>query len=402
MALEGIRVIDWTIMQMGPFCSSLLGDLGADVIKVEHRVTGDPARGLKRVRGGSTLLADGRNAYFETNNRNKKGLTVDLTKKEGKEILHRLVEKSDVFVQNFRLGVAERLGLDYNSLSQYNPQLVYASTSGYGLKGPDSQKPAWNMMGLARSGIMTAVSTSDEDPVEIFGGIADQLGAMSLAYGILAALVARERNGFGQEVDASLLGSMIALQGLPIGMHLLTNLGLDVPPRKQTPNPLSNHYRCLDGRWIELTILQSDRHWPDFCRALGIERLQEDPRFENMDTRAEHSPELIAILDEVFGTRTYEQWAHALQGNGDIAFTRIQDRSELASDPQVIANEYITSYDHPALGKIKMVGQTVKLSKTPGTIRLPAPEMGQHTEEILLELGYSWADIENLKDKDVI
>ena len=402
MPLEGIRVIDWTLWQMGPVCSALLGDLGADVIKIEQRSFGDPGRAVRRARGRSMLLAGGRNAYFETNNRNKRGLAVDLSKEAGKEIIYRLVKRSDVFVQNFRPGVAQRLLLDYRTLSRHNPRLIYANASGYGPKGPESGMPSLDYLGLARSGMMTAVPTSDGVPVEINGSIADQMGAFLLAYGVLAALLARERLGVGQEVDSSHLGSMIALQGLHVGISLLIKQELEVWPRTKAQNPLWNHYKCRDGRWIALALLQSDRYWHDFCRALHIEHLETDPRFETMDKRADHCAELISILDQVFATKTYEQWADILRENKDFIFTVVQDRSELATDPQVIANEYITEYDHPVLGKVKMVGCPVKFSKTPPAIRLPAPEFGEHTEEILLEMGYTWDDIARLKEEEVL
>lgn len=402
MPLEGIRVIDWTLWQMGPICSALLGDLGADVIKIEQRAKGDPGRGVKRARGRSLLLPANRNAYFETNNRNKRGLAVDLTKEAGREIIYRLVEQADVFVQNFRSGVAQRLHLDYDTLSRYNPRLIYANASGYGPKGPESGRPSLDYLGLARSGIMTAVPTSDGAPVEINGSIADQMGAVLLAYGVLAALVARERLGVGQEVDSSHLGSMIALQGLHIGISLLINRDLEVWPRTKAQNPLWNHYQCGDGQWIALGLLQSDRYWHDFCGALHIEHLEKDSRFESMDKRADNCAELISILDKVFATKTYEQWADILKENEDFIFTVVQARSDLATDRQVIANEYITEYDHPVLGKVKMVGCPVKFSKTPPAIRLPAPEFGEHTEEILLEIGYTWDDIARLREEEVL
>lgn len=403
MPLEGVRIIDWTIWQQGPVATAMLGDLGAEVIKIEDRTYGDPGRAMKRLRGLSTTLPGDRNFYFENNNRNKKSVTLNLKKERGREVVYRLVQKSDVFVQNFRQGVATRLGMDYPTLSRYNPRLIYATASGWGVRGPESGLPSFDYLGLARSGIMNAVGEPDMPPLSLVGGIADQMGAIMLAYGVLAALVARERLGVGQEVDVSHLGSMITLQGLNVAASLM--LGTEMPRvlRKAAPNPLWNHYRCKDGTWLALAHLQPDRYWRDFCRAIGMPQLGEDPRFKNMDVREKHSAELIAILDEVFASRTYEEWDKTFREAGDFIYTSIRTVSDLSSDPQALENEYITDFDHPTLGKIKMVGIPVKFSKTPGAIRLPAPEFGQHTEEVLLEIcGYTWEEIEQLKDEGAI
>jgi len=355
------------------------------------------------VRGPVAGMAPGRNFYFETNNRNKKSLTLDLGKERGREVVYRLVEKCDVFVQNFRQGVAARQGLDYPTLSKYNPRLIYATASGYGPRGPHSQEPAMDYLGLARSGIMNAVGEPDMPPLGMVGGLADQMGAIVTAYGILAAVVARERFGVGQEVDVSHLGSMTALQALNVAAVCL--LGRELPRQERATafNPLWNHYRCRDGRWLALAHLQPDRHWPDFCRALGIEELERDPRFEDARRREENAGELVAILDKIFATRTCDEWMEYLKQRGDFICAPVNRVADLVDDPQILENEYITDFDHPVLGRIKVVGLPVRLSRTPGSVRLPAPDFGQHTEEVLLEVaGYTWEEIEKLKEEEVI
>jgi crotonobetainyl-CoA:carnitine CoA-transferase CaiB-like acyl-CoA transferase len=222
MPLEGIRVVDWTIWQQGPVASVMLGDLGAEVIKVEERIGGDPGRGVLRAQGLD--LSDRPNFYFEANNRNKKSIALDLKKPEGVAIVQRLTERADVFVQNFRKGVAGRLGLDAATLRARNPRLIYASATGYGPEGPESGAPSFDYLGLARSGIMFSAGEPDDEPLAIAGGIADQMGAVMLAYGVLAALFARERTGRGQEVDASHLGSMAWLQGLGLSARLMLDV----------------------------------------------------------------------------------------------------------------------------------------------------------------------------------
>lgn len=401
--LEGIRILDWTIWQQGPVASVMLADMGAEVIKIEEKNNGDPGRGLIRSRGISLELPQGRGAYFESNNRNKKGIALDLKKEKGREIIYRLVERSDVFVQNFRQGVAERLGIDYKALVQYNPKLIYANASGYGSKGPDSGEPSFDYLGLARSGIMNIVGEPDMPPLGLVGGIADQTGAIMLAYGISMALIARERFGTGQELDVSHLGSMIWLEGLNLSTFLMVGKELPRHKRAEAFNPLWNHYQCKDFRWIALAHLQPDRYWEDFCKAIGSSELSADPRFNDMNAREKNHKELIPILDRIFSQRTLEEWMQILEERGDFIYCPVQRISDLPGDPQVIENEYVQDYEHPVLGKIKLTGIPVKLGQTPGSIRLPAPALGEHTEEVLTEIaGFSWEEIAALKEQGII
>lgn len=401
--LEGIRILDWTQWQMGTVASAMLADLGAEVIHIEDRERGDPGRGMRAAGGAWLDLPGGRNAYFEYTNHNKKGIAVDLKKKEGKEIIYRLVKNSDIFIHNFRQGVPERLGLDYDTLSQYNPKLIYAALSGYGPKGPEAQEPAFDYLGLARSGMMTVVGAPDTPPPGFSGGIADQMGAIMAAYGMLAALFARERLGIGQRIDVSHLGSLMALEGLAISIKLFTGKEM---PRKNRPkegNPLWNHYLCADGKWIVLGMLQADRYWPIVCKGLGIEHLEKDPRFAHMDKRRENSEELISIMDKVFITKSSKEWMKRLKEAGDVVCTPVQTISDLVDDPQVWANEYLVEFNHRVLGSMKFMGLPVQFSKTPGAARPEAPEFGQHTEEVLIEVGgYSWEEIVGLKEKEAI
>ncbi len=400
--LTGIRIIDWTIWQQGPVATQMLADLGAEVVKIEERERGDPGRGIVAVSGGSTDKG-GRNFYFEANNKHKQSIALDLKKPEAREIVYKLAARSDVFVQNFRKGVAARLGLDYRSLKQHNPRLIYASASGYGPEGPNSGEPSFDYLGQARSGIMNALGVADSTPTYIFGGIADQMGAVMLAYGVLAALLARERFGVGQEVDASHLGSMMALQGLNVVARTFTGKEFSRNTRANAFNPLWNHYRCADGKWICLGMLQPDRYWKDFCAAIGRRELTEDPRFADMRTRGHYASELIAILDTVFASKTRDEWMKTLKAGGDFIYTVVNSVSDLPNDPQVIANEYIVEHDVPGLGRMPMLGMPVKLSETPGDPRGHAPEHGEHTEMILTEmLGYTWDDIARLRDANVI
>jgi crotonobetainyl-CoA:carnitine CoA-transferase CaiB-like acyl-CoA transferase len=401
MPLDGIRVIDWTIWQQGPVASVMLADLGADVIKVEERVGGDPGRGVLRAQGLD--LSDRPNFYFEANNRNKRSLTVDLKQAEGVEIVRRLADGADVFVQNFRFGVADRLGLGAATLRARNPRLVYASATGYGPKGPERAAPSFDYLGIARSGIMMAAGEPDDPPLAIAGGIADQMGAIMLAYGVLAALLARERTGRGQEVDASHLGSMAWLQGLSLSAKLMLGFALPRMPRAGAVNPLWNHYQCADGEWLALSMLQPDRYWAALCEALGIPEAASDERFVTMGVRAANAGACVALLDATFATRPRAEWLAHLGRSGDFIASVVNSVDDLPDDPQVVANDYVTTFEHPAFGPTRVAGIPVRLSETPGSIRRPAPEFGQHTEEILIEeLGYGWEEVARLKDAGVI
>jgi CoA:oxalate CoA-transferase len=400
--LEGIRIVDWTIWQQGPVATQMLADLGAEVIKIEERERGDPGRGIVAVAGGSASKG-ALNFYFEANNKHKQSIALDLKRPEAREIMYKLAAKSDVFVQNFRKGVAGRLGLGYADLCKHNPRIIYASASGYGPQGPDSGEPSFDYLGQARSGIMNAIGVDSDVPTYIFGGIADQMGAVMIAYGVLAALFARERTGEGQEVDASHLGSMLALQGLNVVARTLTGKEFGRNTREVAFNPLWNHYRCADGKWLSLAMLQPDRYWNDFCKTIGKPELAVDPRFNEMRVRGKNAAELIKILDPIFVGKTRDEWMRALKAGGDFIYTVVNAVNDLPNDPQVKANEYIVTHEHPTHGPIQVLGMPVKLSATPGEPRGHAPELGEHTETLLTEmLGYSWDDIARLREANVI
>lgn len=402
-ALDGIRVIDCGVVQLGPTAGALLGDLGADVIKVEPPVAGEMGRGIEILASAASRIQTG-GSHFESWNRNKRGMTLDLNKERGREVFYRLVETADVMLNNWRKGVAGKLGVDYETVKKRNPKIIYAYASPWGLKGAESEDQAMDFAAMARSGMVYQAGKPD-DPPEIFvSGFADTTTGIILVQAILAALLVRERTGVAQMVDTSLLGSMVAgLERLPVNAR--AHSGTEMPRRDRTRmgNPLWNYYECGDGKWIALAMLAADRYWSAFCKALGIENLENDPRFRDIEVRSreENSAELIRILDGIFASRPREEWLKILKEHKLIC-TRVQTISDLLSDPQVLENEYIMDYDHPVFGRIKTVGFPWNFSETPPSLRLPAPQLGQHTEEILLELGYSWKDISNIREQEVI
>lgn len=398
--LTGMRVIDWTMWQFGPVSTMMLADLGAEVIKVES-LDGDHGRQFGRVGGVSSDMPEGVNAYFEGMNRNKKGIAVDLKNPRGVEIIHRLAEKSDVFVENFRKGVAERLGIGYEELKRDNPKIVYGSASGYGPEGPDSYKPAFALTGEARSGALFWAGPDDDRPYQI--GIADQAAGIMLSYGVLGAIIARERYGYGQKVDVSHLGSMMWTRGMQNGITLLQGQEFQRQGAGEAGNVLWNYYECADGQWMAFSMGQSDRYWPAFCRGLSRPELAEDERFNSMAKRYENRSELIAELEVIFKTRTRDQWEERMAAAGDLIFERVQHSMDLAEDRQVIENGYIIDFDHPVLGDTKWLQTPVNYQKTPVSTSRMAPAQGEHTEEILIELlDYTWEDIEDLQDQRVI
>ena len=402
LPLEGMLVLDWTIWQQGPICSAMLGDMGAEVIKIEQSGTGDPGRYLAAA--GGVAAQKNINWYFEANNRNKRSITLDLKQPEAVEVVHALAGKADVFVQNFRKGVADRLGIGYEALKAVNPKLVYASATGYGKEGEESGEPSFDHLGLARSGIMNAVGEPDMPPMGVAGGVADQMGGIMLAYGVMTALLARERHGMGQEVNASHLGSMTYLQGLSVSMKLMGGAAIPRTFRAKAYNALWNHYRCGDDQWLALAMIQPDRYWADFCRIIERPELAEDPRFDTMTSRSANGEECVALLDEIFATRPRAEWIQRIKDDGaDLIYTIVNSVADLPDDPQVKANGYIAEVDHPQHGPTDMVGVPVALSETPGNIRRVAPELGEHTEEILTDvLGWDWDKVGELREKKVI
>ena len=389
-ALDGIRVLDMTIWQQGTSASAMLADLGADVVKIEDPSGGDPGRGLGRVE-----KAGGLSGYFQALNRGKRSVALDLKKPAGRETFLRLAETADVFVTNFRPGVCDRLGIGYADVSQVNPTIIYACASGYGSNGPDAQEGCFDILGQARGGLMAVTGEPDGFPKNAGAPIADQVGGIMAAFGIVAALLHRDRTGEGQQVDVSLLGSVMALQSFNITAYLLSG---DLPRRfpRGGFGPFWNVYKGSDGKHFALAMLLN-RGWPETCEAIGRPELERDERFASYRDRVlTNAAELVAIFDEAFAARPAAEWVGALNARG-VFCTLVQDYEEIARDPQVLANEYIVDVPRADGPPVRMVSTPVQFSKTPAQIRSMAPELGRHTEEVLLEAGYTWEEIEALR-----
>lgn len=393
--LSGVRVVEITMFQQGPVAGRSLADLGADVIKVEPK-EGDPARGFMRVIG-ATVGLKGNNYYFESNNRNKRSIALNLKSPQGKEAFLKLIDTADVFLTNMSIAAPAKIGIGPDDLMKRNPRLIYAHSSGWGRKGPDAEELSFDYTGIARSGLMMCAGEKGSPPAQMLPGMGDQIGGLMLAWAVTAALYAREKTGRGQLVDTSLMGSIIALTGLILDAPAMLNQEYPREIRSEAGNPMYNHYRCRDDKWIAVAHLQPERYWPAFCKAMEIPELEHDPRFNTVEARGKNSPELIAILDGKFASRPRDQWISRLNEHGCIC-TPVQSLTEVTRDPQAFANNYIIEVDHPEWGRLRQVGFPWDFSETPASWSRRAPHLGEHTEEIMLELGYSKEEIDRMKE----
>jgi crotonobetainyl-CoA:carnitine CoA-transferase CaiB-like acyl-CoA transferase len=404
MILQGIRVIEWSAGQVGPVACAMLGDLGAEVIKVEEPGKGDPVRLATNWHGMSLQLPSGHIPAFEHHNRNKLSITLDLRQEKGRQVMYRLVEKADVFLTNYRPVAVAALGLDHQTLKGLNPRLVYITSTVFGHNGPDRNMRGLDLTAMARSGMMMSAGEPGMPPVMAPVGIADQMTAITLAYGALAALLARERLGVAQEVKGSMLGAMVALQGgFTITNYLMGGKEIPRYGRRHSTNPTYNWYQCQDGKWLVLGHYAGRKYWFTLCEALGEPELAHDPRFADFTSRTQNAQELITILDSVFAQRPRHEWEERLRRYPDIFWSLINDVPDLVTDPQVVENDYVIDYDHPTLGPTKFVGFPLKFTETPAQLYRPAPEMGQHTDEVLSQVcGISPEEIGALRQEGVV
>lgn len=391
--LEGIRVLDMTIWQQGTYATAMLADLGADVIKIEGPDSPDPGRGLTS--DGRTALS----AYFHAHNRSKRAICLDLKQEAGREVFYRLVEDADVFVSNMRRRALLKLGADYDTVCKINPRIIYGRASGYGPNGPDADVGSMDIMAQARGGIMSVTGDPDGWPKPVGVPFADHVGAMSMAFGIMVALYHRESTGEGQQLDASLLAGQLCIQSFNITGTLFNGSVPQQRPRAGA-SPTWNVYKGSDGKHFVIGMNQQ-RYWPGLCQIIARPGWANDERYASVRSRHEHRDELFADLDSVFATKTADEWVR-LFSDADLLAARVNDYAEVAADPQNLENGYITEVERPDGPPVKMVGLPVLFSKTPGRIRNLAPEFGQHTEEVLLETGYTWEEIAALRQKGAL
>ncbi len=387
-ALQGVRVLDFGQIQQGPFAGVLLSDMGADVLKVEE--PGGEARQGADERGFSGM--------HEANNRGKRSITINLREEAGREVVRRLLPSVDVVLENFRPGRMTEWGLGYPDLCAIRPDIIMGSGSGWGRKGPWADRGGYDHVAQAFSGVMSEQGGGSAlSPQALIGGFADSIGAMMLAYGIMTALYYRERTGQGQHVDASLIGSMLALQQRPMTIYMGTG---HQPGFEYRRSATYTHYQAQDGLWVAIAA-NTQAMWERLCDALERPDLREDGRFRGPFDRARNKDVLVAEMEHQFTTRPQEHWLDRLSEH-DVPHAPVLDYPAVVEHPQFTENGYVQDIDHPVFGAMKMVGPPVQMSLTPPRIQGAAPVAGQHTEEILLSVGYTWDDILALRERGAI
>ncbi|MFH1627466.1 MAG: CoA transferase [Pseudomonadota bacterium] len=399
--LEGILALDCGIYHAGPGGLAILGDLGAEVIKIEQPGTGDPLRKLTHVGSIPMNIPGDRSVFCEGANRNKKSVTINLKTGKGLEILHRLVRRADVFMTNMRRRPVEKMHIAYADLRKINARLIYASVSAFGPKGPDRDRGGFDYQGQARSGFMYAMGEEGMPPLVSQFGIIDQITAIMTSHQIITALYMREQTGKGQEVHVSILGSAMFLNYFNI---LISQMGgFEVPRhRRSMEHPMRNYYRCGDDRWLMMTLTPAERHWGPLCEALGHPEFEKDPRFDTDEKKLSNAKQLVAIFDEIFASRPRDEWLQIFSGY-DLFCCAVNSMADLQNDPQVIENAYIVDLDHPSLGKIKIPGYPIHFSESWARTTSAAPELGEHTEEVLTTIGeYTGKEIAQLREEGVI
>ena len=406
LPLEGYRVLDFSTYAAAPICSMTLADWGADVIKVESLI-GDPFRFFGFIM--RCPVADDDNIQFELDNRNKRGLALDLKIPEGREIIHKLLRTTDVMVTNYRPKALKSIGLDYETLSWRYPRLVYAYLNGYGDKGPDKDKPGFDLAAyFARSGILVEMSEPGSDPIPPLAGFGDHPTGTILAGGICAALLRRDRTGKGCKVQTALLNTALWNLSLNIATannnaHLAEEEYEKLRPSRRRPRTaLMNTYRTNDNRWITIMALEYDRYWKPFAETV-IRRpdLVEDPRFKNQMVSFQHTEELTAIVDEAIQRITQEELVERLR-TADIVYEVNQRWREIKDDVQALENDFIIAHKMRSGRKDWVVGNPVKFNGERTPLKRYAPKLGEHNDDILTELGYGHEEIEALREKKVI
>ena len=399
--LQGIRILDMTRALAGPYCTMMLGDLGADVVKVERPGRGDDSRGWGPPFVGAPYGPyPGESAYFIAANRNKRSVTVNLKHAAGQAVVRRLAGASDVLVENFRTGTLDKLGLGYDALRALNPGLVYCSITGYGRTGPFAGRPGYDFIIQAEGGLMGITGPEEGPPSRVGVPIIDIPAGMFAATAILAALRARDATGEGQQVDLSLLET---------GVALLTNVGSNYLVGGEPPRRLGNAhpniapyeaFRARD-RWIALAAA-NQRQWKRLCDAIGRPDLAQDPRFATNEARVAHRPEMVAELEAAFEERDASDWLADLRA-ADLPCGPINDVPDVFEHPQAGARQLVVEAQHPTAGPVRMTGFPYTFSQTPAEVRLPPPRLGEHTQAVLTDLlGYSAGEVDDLAAQGAI
>jgi len=392
MPLSGIKVVDLTRMLSGPFCTMLLGDMGAEIIKIETPGKGDATR-------AQGVIKDGLSWYFAAFNRNKKSITLNLRSKEGQDILTRLIRQSDVVVENFRPTVMAKMGFDYPRLKEIKPEIIYCGISGFGADGPHAHRPAFDFIAQAMSGLMSLNGREGEAPLRMAPPISDLVAGLYGAFGIAAALVRRAQTGEGEEVRTSLLDGLISFMGYMSANYFATG---ELPNRTGNDHPMLAPYglfRAADG---EVAIApSSEETYQRFLTALDLTHLNDDSELATNDLRMSNRAKVNALVEEKIRVKPKAYWIERLNKAG-VPTGTIQDLKGVFEDPQVLHQEMVTEVEHPGYGKVKMTGFPVKMCNNPCRVSLPAPKLGEHTKKVLIQLGIGESQLKKLRAEGVI
>ncbi len=393
--LDGVRVVDLTRILAGPYCTMLLGDLGADVIKVEVPGRGDDTR-----QWGPPFTAGGESAYFLAANRNKRSLTLNLKSERGRLILKKLIRQADVLIENFRMGTLEKWGLDYEQLIELKPDLIYCTVTGYGYTGPYRDRPGYDFIVQALGGFMSVTGPEDGEPFRAGIAIADLASGIYACNAVLASLYARERTGAGQRIDISLLDCQVALMSYVASNYLVSG---DPPRRFGNAHPNIVPYQVFEAADGYFAFAAgNDNQWEKFCRSVDREAWLADERFATNPTRLENRSELVRLLNELFSTRSVEHWIQLCESVG-LPAGPINTMDAVLSDPQVLARELVVDVPHPTEGSVPLLRSPLNIPTAPSEVRYPPPTLGQHTDQILSELlSFDSAEIQALREAGVV
>ena len=391
--LEGIKVLDLSRALAGPYCTMMLADMGAEVIKVEMPGRGDDSRSW-----GPPFL-NGESAYFMSVNRNKKSITLNLKNEKAIEIVHTLIKQSDILIENFRPGTMEKLGLEYDKVKEINQKIIYCSISAFGQDGPYRLLPGMDQVLQGMGGLMSITGEPEGPPIKVGVAVADIAGGMFAAYAIMIALYYREKTGEGQRIDDSLLDNQIAWLTYRAGSFFASG---DIPKPLGSGHPVIVPYQAFKAKNSYFNIaVGNDQLWQKFCKTVGLEEIKDDEKFATNAKRVENREEIIRIIENIFSSKDEQEWLKILTDAG-IPCGPIYTLDKLFADPQVLHRQMLQELNHPKAGKIKVTGLPTKFSLTPGEILSAPPTLGQHNKEILMNLGYNESEIEKMANDKII